>query len=255
MFIPRERALAPNAAPCGSLDGEPAVLAAQYRRRGNIDAEDGREHLDLRGDDDAPSPPAVCAAVFVVPVSLLRAEEAERRPVNRVADQPDPLTRAEVEAKAVQAVMDRERALGSELVDVSSEDRGYEIESRDPASGRLRFIEVKGRRADARIVSNTQNEMLAAFNAAESFILAVVLVDGAFVHPPLSPEPGADLRFGTKVQPGVASHLRGGDRARGEGRMTEPRDGGNATGTAPVAAAHRRRNNEGRAMATIRGDT
>ena len=80
--------------------------------------------------------------------------------------------------------MDRERALGSELVNVSSEDRGYDIESRDPASGRLRFIEVKGRRADARTVSNTRNEMLAAFNAAESFILAVVLVDGAFVHHP-----------------------------------------------------------------------
>ena len=152
-----------------------------------------------RQRDIAPSPPEVCAAALVVPASLLRPEDAERAPVNRVADQPDPLTRAEVEAKAMQAVMDRERVLGFEPVDVSSEDRGYDIESRDPASGRLRFIEVKGRRADARTVSITRNEMLAAFNAAESFILAVVLVEGAFVHHPLylpnpapvfGPEPG-----------------------------------------------------------------
>ena len=100
----------------------------------------------------------------------------------------------------MQAVMDRERALGFELVDVSSEDRGYDIESRDPASGRLRFIEVKGRRANARTVSNTRNEMLATFNAAESFILAVVLVDGAFVRHPLylpnsAPIFGSEPRF------------------------------------------------------------
>ena len=101
----------------------------------------------------------------------------------------------------MQAVMDRERTLGFEPVDVSSEDRGYDIESRDPASGRLRFIEVKGRRADVRTVSNTRNEMQAAFPSTRrnrSF-WSVVLVDGAFVHHPLylpnpapvfGPEPG-----------------------------------------------------------------
>ena len=41
--------------------------------------------------------------------------------------------------------MNRERAaLGFEPVDVPSEDRGYDIESHDPASGCPRFIEVKG---------------------------------------------------------------------------------------------------------------
>ena len=152
-----------------------------------------------RQRDIAPLPPEVCAAALVVPASLLRAEEAERAPDHRVADTADAATRAEVEAKAMRAVMDRERALGFEPVDVSSEDRGYDIESRDPATGRLRFIEVKGRRADARTVSITRNEMLAAFNAADAFILAVVLVEGEYVHHPLylrnpapvfGPEPG-----------------------------------------------------------------
>ena len=152
-----------------------------------------------RQRDIAPLPPEVCAAALVVPASLLRAEEAEHAPDNRIADRADAATRAEVEAKAMQAVMERERALGFEPVDVSSEDRGYDIESRDPVNGRLRFIEVKGRRADARTVSITRNEMLAAFNAADAFILAVVLVEGEYVHHPLyltnpapvfGPEPG-----------------------------------------------------------------
>ena len=96
----------------------------------------------------AQSPPEVCAAALVVPTRPLRAKEAEGEALTGVADRPDPLTRTEVEAKAMQAVMERERALGFDPVDVSSEDCGYDIKSRDPASGRLRFIEDKGRHAD-----------------------------------------------------------------------------------------------------------
>ena len=97
------------------------------------------------------------------------------------------------------AVLERERSLGNEPSDVSAQDRGYDIESREPGTGRLRFIEVKGRRADARTITITRNEMLAAFNTGDSFILAVVLVEGGFVHQPLyvpnpapifGPEPG-----------------------------------------------------------------
>ena len=97
------------------------------------------------------------------------------------------------------AVEARERALGFEPRDVSAQNYGYDIESRDPANGRLRFIEVKGRGADARGITVTRNEMLAAWNAAEAFILAVVLVDDGDAQPPLyisnpapvfGPEPG-----------------------------------------------------------------
>ena len=125
--------------------------------------------------------------------------EAGRAPANRIADWADAATRAEVEAKAMQAVMDRERGLGFEPVDVSSEDRGYDIESRNPATGRLRFMEARGRRADARTVSITRNEMLTAFNAADSLTLAVSLVEGEFVHHPLylpNPAPAFGLEPG-----------------------------------------------------------
>ena len=95
--------------------------------------------------------------------------------------------------------MECERSLGREPRDVSAEDRGYDVESREPETGRLRFIEVKGRRADARTITITRNEMLAAFNSAESFILAVVFVEGDVVQEPryvpnpapiFGPEPG-----------------------------------------------------------------
>ena len=89
------------------------------------------------------------------------------------------------------AVMAEERDLGFEPSDVSSENRGYDIESRNPKSGGLRFIEVKGRRADAHAVTITRNEMLAALNAADAFFLALVLVEADHVHQPLYvPNPG-----------------------------------------------------------------
>ena len=103
------------------------------------------------------------------------------------------------ELASVAARPPRERRLGFEPVDVSSEDCGYDIESRNPALGRPRFIEAKGRRADTRTVSITRNEMLTAFNAADSLTLAVSLVEGEFVHHPLylpDPAPVFGLEFG-----------------------------------------------------------
>ena len=138
-----------------------------------------------RQRDMAPLPPEVCGAALVVPAKLLREEEADEDTADRVEETADTLSRAEIEAKAMDAVMARERSLGYEPQDVSSENRGYDIESRDPETGGLRFIEVKGRRADAQAITITRNEMLAALNAAESFILAAVLVEGGFVHQPL----------------------------------------------------------------------
>ncbi len=44
-------------------------------------------------------------------------------------------------------VIEAEKRLGFEPLDVSKENRGYDIESRIPGQGRLRFIEVKGRAA------------------------------------------------------------------------------------------------------------
>lgn len=75
--------------------------------------------------------------------------------------------------------------LGNVPCDVSAEKKGYDIESRDPRAGRLRFIEVKGRHTDGRDVILTKNEILASLNAPEAFVLAIVQVDGGFVRDPV----------------------------------------------------------------------
>ena len=86
---------------------------------------------------------------------------------------------------AMDIVMAHERSLGNDPSDVSSEDRGYDIESLVRETGRLRFIEVKGRRADARAISVTRNEILTALNAGEVFVLAAVFVEDGLPQEPL----------------------------------------------------------------------
>jgi len=76
----------------------------------------------------------------------------------------------------MKAVMETEKNLGFEPQDVSKENRGYDIESRVPGTGKLRFIEVKGRIQGAKTVTITKNEILAGFNKPDDFILAIATV-------------------------------------------------------------------------------
>ena len=98
------------------------------------------------------------------------------------------------ELLAMQAVIDVERRLGYEPRDVSQENRGYDIESSIPGTGRLRFVEVKGRVKGARTVTITKNEILTALNKPEDFILAIAVIDGdaadlRYVRQPFTREP------------------------------------------------------------------
>ena len=61
---------------------------------------------------------------------------------------------------------------------------GWDIESRDPAGGHLRFIEVKGRAVDKRTLTIPKNVIIQALHNLESFILAIVIVDGNGARPP-----------------------------------------------------------------------
>ena len=74
--------------------------------------------------------------------------------------------------------MDVERQLGFDPVDRETEKLGYDIESRIPGTGRLRFIEVKGRVTGADTVTVTRNEILYSLNKPEDFILGIVEFDG-----------------------------------------------------------------------------
>jgi hypothetical protein len=85
----------------------------------------------------------------------------------------------------MEAVIAAERRMGFEPCDVSAENKGWDIESRDPRSGHLRFIEVKGRHAEARDVILTKNEILASLNAPEAYFLALVRVEAGLARAPI----------------------------------------------------------------------
>ncbi|SEP49911.1 protein of unknown function [Rhodospirillales bacterium URHD0017] len=130
-------------------------------------------------------PPVLKGAALVVPAGLIEARA--KAPASDARPHPfaeDPIARKAIERLAMEAVIKAERALGNEPRDVSAEKKGYDIESRDPRAGRLRFIEVKGRHADGRDVILTKNEILASLNAQEAFVLAIVQVDsGSALEP------------------------------------------------------------------------
>jgi hypothetical protein len=77
-------------------------------------------------------------------------------------------------ARAREVIMQIERDLGYDPTDREFEKLGYDIESRVPGTGKLRFIEVKGRVAGADSITVTRNEILYSLNEPEDFILAIV---------------------------------------------------------------------------------
>ena len=161
-----------------------AALAQRRADELSVRLERRTEELALQRQISA-TPPVVIGGAIVIPAGLLLGE---RTP-------PDLMERKITEAIAMQAVMEAETALGNHPHDVSQQNLGYDIESLDPRTGRLRFIEVKGRRAGAETVTVTRNEILTAINAPKQYILAVVQVDGGqprhsrYVRKPFGKEP------------------------------------------------------------------
>jgi hypothetical protein len=138
----------------------------------------------------APLPPVVLGGLLVVPAGLLA--EMTGKPTGPVVTGGD---KQEIAAAARAAVMQVERNLGFEPVDRELEKLGYDVESRVPGTGKLRFIEVKGRAAGAPTITVTRNEILYSLNKPEDFILAIVeFKDGGerivhYVRVPFQREP------------------------------------------------------------------
>ena len=117
-------------------------------------------------------PPVVVGAALVIPGGLLQRLLGKREAQTTLfAKQTQ-----RVERMAMEAVIRAEKALGYQPKDVSAQKCGYDIESFNPGTGRLRFIEVKGRIEGADTVTVTKNEILAAFNKPQNFLLALVSV-------------------------------------------------------------------------------
>lgn len=138
----------------------------------------------------SPLPPVVIGGALIVPIGLLqRLQGISNSEIQTFAKE-----RKRIEQIAMLAVMENERQLGYEPRDVSADKCGYDIESKMPETGKLRFIEVKGRVAGATTVTVTKNEIITALNKPDNFILALVQVDGNnptiyYVQKPFSREP------------------------------------------------------------------
>ena len=157
------------------------MLQARLRKR--------LEELKLEAQI-SPLPPVVLGGLLVVPKGLVDAMSGRESVGTRTA--------ADTQASAARArsiVMETERSLGFDPSDREFEKLGYDIESRVRGTGKLRFIEVKGRVSGASTITVTRNEILYSLNKPEDFILGIVefLDDGAhrvhYVREPFKREP------------------------------------------------------------------
>lgn len=182
------------------------------RNRGSLNSNNARQRADelnsrLQKREDeltrerqiTARPPTVLGGALVIPVGWFPASPASlpERADGALHETPPPYGAPdrEVERLAMEKVMQFEREQGFQPRDVSKENRGYDIESRDPNTDHLRFLEVKGRVKGAETVTVTKNEILTGLNRPDAYILAVVFVEGGtaegpvYLHRPFSQEP------------------------------------------------------------------
>ncbi len=138
----------------------------------------------------SPLPPVVMGGLLVIPAGLIAKITGKPLP---------PADTQAVAARAREIVMDVERRLGFIPRDRESERLGYDIESAVPGTGKLRFIEVKGRMSGAETITVTRNEILYSLNKPDDFILALVefMADGShrvrYLRRPFHREPDFDV--------------------------------------------------------------
>ena len=125
----------------------------------------------------------VLGGLLVAPTGLILVMSAQ------VVGTPAAPVDTQISAAGARAViMAIERSLGFVPIDREFEKPGCYIESSIPGSGKLRFIQVKGRVSGAPTVTVTVtvtvtcNKILYSLNKADDFILAIVGFIGADTH-------------------------------------------------------------------------
>ena len=117
----------------------------------------------------SPLPPVVLGGLLVVPKGLIDEISGREPAGTRTA-----VDTQESAARARNIIMEVEQNLGFDPTDREFEKLGYDIESSVPDTGKLRFIEVKGRASGASTITVTRNEILYSLNKPEDFILGIV---------------------------------------------------------------------------------
>ncbi len=122
----------------------------------------------------SPLPPVARGGALVVPKGLI--DQMLGRPPE-AGDAQSNKNKMDIAARGREIVMDIERKMGYEPTDREFDKLGYDIESAPARGGRLRFIEVKAREAQADTITVTRNEILCSLNKPEDYILAIVLYE------------------------------------------------------------------------------
>ncbi len=117
----------------------------------------------------SPLPPVVLGGLLVIPAGLMAAMAGVAQ-----THEPSTVDTQAAAARAREIIMEVERGLGFIPVDREVDKLGYDIESAIPNTGRLRFIEVKGRVSGAATITVTRNEILYSLNKPDDFILGIV---------------------------------------------------------------------------------
>lgn len=141
-----------------------------------------------------PLPPVVVSALVTVPAGLLADAAGGGEPEATATARET----AEVDARAMAAILAAERAAGRVPEEMAHANPGYDVCSLT-ADGHYLFLEVKGRIAGSDTVSVSRTQILQGLNVPDRFVLALVRVspDGPvhdevrYVH-----EPFTDLRLG-----------------------------------------------------------
>jgi len=153
--------------------GKPGARLNSGEARRRADELQGRLHtrlMELNAEAQLSTQhPIILGGLVVIPKGLI--SQIEGKPTDQTITAVDTQVSA---AKARAIIMDIERKLGFEPVDRELDKLGYDIESSIPGTGRLRFIEVKGRVSGAQTITVTKNEILYSLNKPDDFILAIV---------------------------------------------------------------------------------
>ena len=120
-----------------------SLNAAQAQQR----ADELEERLQKRMEElklerrISPMSPVVIGGALVIPQHLLGTSDGDTAAPIEVSQ----VDRERIDKLAVTAVMEAERKLGRDPKEMPHENPGYDIESRDPNTNQLLFIEVKGK--------------------------------------------------------------------------------------------------------------
>jgi SNF2 family DNA or RNA helicase len=144
-------------------------LQARLQRR--MDELEQERHI-------SPLPPNIIGGALIVPQTLIDRLTGK----TELVDEETQAARARIDRLAIEAVMHAEAECGRLPREMSHENPGYDVESKDPVTGRLFFIEVKGKAAGGQTVTVSKTQILTALNKPDDFILALVEVEGDLTH-------------------------------------------------------------------------